>query len=475
MFGPALRPTRADFAALLRLALPIVVVQVGMMAMGVVDTMMVGHVSPQALAAAALGNLFSWGLASFGTGVLMVLDPVIAQARGARDEQAIALGIQRGFVLAAVLSVPTALAHLGAGPFFRLLQQPADVIPLATGYVYRVIPGVFPFLAFVVLRQTLQAFHRTRPIVATIVAANLANAALNYLFIFGKLGFPAMGVLGSAWATTLSRWWMGLALLVLAWPQVGAYLRHEVPGVFRRRPLWRLVEVGVPIGGQMILEMGAFGSIALLMGWLGTIQIAAHQVAINMAALTFMVPVGVASAGAVLVGHAVGQADPNGVRRSSLAALATGAGFMSLTAVSFLTFPGALASLYSNDATVLALAATLIPIAGVFQVFDGLQAVSMGLLRGLGDTRAPMWVSVLGFWCVGLPVSLLLGFGAHLGARGLWWGFVAGLGAVAIVLLVRLRRLAGGNIARLQIDEHTGPHPVPFVTPEAPTPSEPAL
>ncbi|HLF09964.1 MAG TPA: MATE family efflux transporter, partial [Gammaproteobacteria bacterium] len=377
-------PTRADLGALLRLAGPLVLIQVGMMLMGVVDTVMVGKVSAAALAAVALGNLYLLVISMFGMGVLLALDPIIAQALGAKDLLAVTRGLQRGIVLSVVLALPISVLLLTVEPVLTLVGQPAEVIPNAAGYVYRTIPAVWPFYAFVVLRQTLQAHHRTGPMLVTIIVANVLNGVLNYAWIYGELGFPAMGVLGSAWATTVSRWFMAASLLALGWRHLVPYLRRLAPNVFDPKPLARMLWLGSPIGAQMVLEIGAFGAVALLMGWLGVTQVAAHQVAINIASLTFMVPLGVSSAAAVIVGHCVGRGDVAGVRRSTLAALLLGAGFMSLTALLFIGFPAFLAGIYTRDLAVLQLAVLLLPIAGVFQVFDGLQVVALGLLRGLG-------------------------------------------------------------------------------------------
>jgi MATE family multidrug resistance protein len=456
MNGTKIFPSRAEFGVLLRLAGPIVLIQVGLIAMGVVDTIMVGHVSAAALAAVALGNLYSFGLCIFGLGVLLALDPIIAQALGANDSAAVQRGLQRGLVLSVVLTVPTSVLLLGAEPALTLLQQPAEVIPDAAAYVYRILPSVWPFFAFVVLRQTLQAHHRTRPIVITIVVANLINAGLNYLWIFGNFGFPALGVLGSAWATSVSRWLMAGLMLALGWRYLLPYLGSLASNVFALRPVMRMLHVGAPIGVQMLLEFGAFATIALLMGWLGVVQVAAHQVAINLASQTFMVAIGISSAAAVVVGHAVGRGDTQGVHRSSLAALMLGVGFMTFTALAFVSVPSVLAGVYTDQVEVLRLAAALIPIAGVFQVFDGIQAVSLGLLRGLGDTRVPMVVSIVGFWCLGMPVSLWLAFGLGQGAIGLWWGLVVGLAIVAVVLVLRIKHREGRELERLMIDEHGG-------------------
>ena len=210
--------------------------------------------------------------------------------------------------------------------------------------------------------------------------------------------------------------------------------------------------LGAPIGIQLQLELGAFGVIALLMGTLGTVAMAAHQVAINLASLTFMVPLGVSAAAAVRVGHAVGREDGPGARRAAAAAVLCGVGFMALTALLFIGFPHALASIYTLDREVVVLAAALIPIAGVFQVFDGLQVVSAGILRGIGDTRIPMLINVLGFWLFGMPVSIGLGFGVGLGPEGLWWGFVVALAALASLLLLRVGRRLSRPVARILVD-----------------------
>jgi MATE family multidrug resistance protein len=447
-------PRRGELRAMLRLAVPVVVVQVGMMLMGVVDTVMVGHLqgSSLGLAAVALGHLYFFGIAVFGMGTLMVLDPVVAQAVGARDEDAVARGIQRGVLLAVILAIPSIGVLLVAQPALVFARQPAEVVPLAAAYILRLAPGVLPFFLFIVFRQSLQALRRTAPIVISIVIANLVNGGLNWLWIFGHGPVHPMGVLGSAWATTVSRWVLAGLLVALAWRDLRPRLRRRLAEVWDPAPLGRMLRLGLPIGFQYVLEFGAFALVALMMGWLGTRQMAGHQVAINLASLTFMVPLGVGDAASVLVGHAVGRADPVGARSSARAALLCGAGFMSCTALLFLGLPHGLARLYTVDPGVVAVAAALIPLAGVFQVFDGLQVVAGGILRGLGETRVAMMVNLLGYWLLGLPVSYLLGFRAGWGPVGLWWGLVVGLGVVATVLLTRVRAALRRQQGRVVID-----------------------
>jgi MATE family multidrug resistance protein len=443
----------AELRALSRLALPIVVVQVGMMFMGVVDTIMVGHVSPQALGAVALGNLYYFAVAIFGQGILLALDPVVSQAVGAHDPPAISRAVQRGFVISLLLTVLVSVVMPSAGFMLTLMRQPADVVPLAHTYVMAIIPGVAPFFFFVVLRQTLQAMHKMWPIVFTIIIANLANVLINWILIYGKWGAPALGVAGAAIATSISRWIMFFLIALLSWPWIKNYVHPWRREAFAFAPLVRMLQIGTPIGMALFLEYATFGAIALLMGVLGTMEVAGHQIAINLASLTFMVPAGIGAAATVLVGNAIGRGDAAAARRAAKASLVAGVGVMTLSAIVFLSVPQFLASLYTNDATVIAIAVALIPIAGVFQIFDGIQVVGSGVLRGAGDTHAPMIIGLLGFWLIGMPVSIYLGLFTVLRAQGLWWGFVAGLAAVAGFLLLRIRHRFARDLIRLDVDE----------------------
>ena len=443
---------RDELRAMVRLALPIVAVQLGQMLMGVVDTIMVGHVSPEAIAAVALGNLYFFGAAIFGMGALMALDPVVAQAVGAGDTIGVARGVQRGLILALGLSVVATALLLPARPVLGLLRQPAGVADVAATYARVEIVGILPFYLFGALRQSLQAIKRVAPIVGAIVAGNLTNVGLNYLWIYGNLGFPAGGAIGSAWATSVSRWVMLALLLAVAWRSLRPQLIPLRREALAWEPLRRMVVLGAPIGIQYELEYGVFAVVGIMMGWMGMEQLAGHQVALNLASLALMVPLGVSAAAAVLVGHAVGRGDIAEARRAAAAGLVAGVGFMSASALVMLLLPMSLARIYTTDAGVAALAASLIPIAGVFQVFDGIQVVSIGILRGVADTRAPMVVNVLGFWLVGLPVSAALGFGAGGGPRGLWWGLTVGLMLVALILVWRVRRRLSGAVARIVID-----------------------
>ena len=448
--GRALRlPTRSDIRDVARLAAPIAVVQVGLMMMGVVDAAIVGRYSAQGLAAVALGNVYFHSVIALGQGTLMALDPLVAQAVGAKDQSAIELALQRGIVLCIAMAIPLSLALLFGEQIFLPLRQPADVVPLAAAYARACIPGVLPYLAFITLRQTVQAFALVRPVVVAVVVANVANALLDWLLVFGKLGFPEMGPVGSGWATTISRWLMAIILLWGCRHVLMPFLRRWRREDLAVGPLWHMLRIGFPIGLQLWIEFMAFSVALLFVGVLGAIPMAGHQIALMLAALTYMVPLGVSAAAAVLVGHAVGRGDPEVARREAGAALACGVGFMSVTAIILILFAPWLARLFTTDPGILAAATALIPIAGVFQVFDGIQGVSGGILRGAGDTRVPMWANFAGYAVLALPLGVWLCFTLGLGARGIWWGLSAGLAAVAALLGWRVHVILGGELQRL--------------------------
>lgn len=421
--------------------------------MGVVDTVMVGRLSAAALGGVALGNLCFFACVVTGMGILMGLDPLVAQAVGARDHTGVARSIQRGMVLSLALAAPAACVLLASESVLRFLGQPVDVVPLAGAYARWTALSVLPYYMTVVLRQSLQALHRLRPILISILLANLINVALNWVLIFGNLGFPVLGVSGAAVATVIGRWAMPFLLLWLARNDLRPSLRPLRREVLAIGPLARMFSLGLPIGVMSLLEYTAFGGVALLMGRLGTVPVAAHQVAINIASLTFMVPFGVGQAAAVLVGNAIGAGDMVRARREARAALFYGVGFMAFAAMTFLSFPAAIARTYTTDQATLALAASLIPVAGVFQLFDGMQAVAAGILRGAGDTRVPMLVNLAGFWLAGIPVSLFLGFRTDMGPVGLWWGLVMGLLVVALILVVRTRSLLRRELTRVVVEQ----------------------
>ncbi|MCC6781619.1 MAG: MATE family efflux transporter [Planctomycetes bacterium] len=431
----------SELRSLLRLAAPILLVQLGQFAMAFVDAAMVGRVSQQALAGIALGNMLVWGLFVFGQGVLAVLDARVAHALGRGDGARARATIQQGLALASFVSLPLMGIGFFAEPIFRALDQPNDVLPLAVDYARWAVPSLLPALLFVALRQSLQAMTTVRPIVVAVLLTNLLNFALDAWLIFGGLGLPPLGVEGAAIATLVSRIAMTVLLAAIAWPLLRPLLRPFDWRMATPRTLLPLALAGLPVGCQYALELGAFSGSTTFLGWIGSEAQAAHTVALKLATASFMVPLSISLAAAVRVGHALGRGDAPAARRAGLAAIVAGAVVMAGFGLAFLLLPQALARTITDVAAVVTAAATLTMIAGVFQVFDGIQVVCVGVLRGLGDTRTPFFVNVLGFWVLGIPVGLLLAFPAGLGAAGFWWGLVLGLATVAAILGLRVRRL----------------------------------
>jgi multidrug resistance protein, MATE family len=447
-----LRPTAADLRSLIQLALPVMAVEMGMMSMHVVDALFVGHISATALAAVSLALIYYFTVVVVGMGTLVGFDALVSQAVGAGDQISVRRALQRGLVLAAALCVPLALVLWPTEPLMRALHQRPEIIPVAVRIVHISILGLPGALVFVVLRQTLQAMEQLRPILIAVVLANVINAVCNWLLINGHLGAPALGVDGSAVASVIGRTAMPLILLWTSRDVLLPLLRERDPLLFDVAPLLRMLQIGAPVGVQYLLEVGVFNAVALLMGMQATRTLAAHQVAINLASFTFMMPLGIGAAAAVLVGQAIGRDDAPAARRAAVAALIVGLVASAITTIIFLAVPRWLASAYVSEPDVIALAAVLIPLAGVFQLFDGLQAVAGGALRGAADTRAAMIANILGFWAIGLPLGLTLAFRAGMGPAGLWWGLVAGLAAVSLVLLIRLYQRFGGPLTRVHVD-----------------------
>jgi MATE family multidrug resistance protein len=404
------------------------------------------------MAAVALGNLLFLAVAIFGMGVLTGLDPIISQAVGAGDEPAVARGVQRGLLLTLGLTVLSTLAIVPARPVLQALRQPPEIVPTVVGYMQIAAGGFLPFFAVILVRVVLQATGRLASMVWATFAANVLNLLLNWVFVFGHLGAPALGAIGSSWATTLSRWALAVFMVAFAWRELRRRIWPWARDAMTLRPLGRVLALGAPIGAQYELELGIFTIVGLMMGRLGAIPMAANQVALNLASITFMVPLGVSIAASVLVGRAIGRGDMREARRAAGASLACGIGFMALSAVIMLTAPALLARVYTTDVAVATLAATLIPIAGVFQVFDGTQVVSIGVLRGTGDTRTPMLVNILGYWMIALPLSAWLGLYTPAGPVGMWWGLVAGLVIVALILVTRVRVRLRGQVRRLEVE-----------------------
>lgn len=440
----ALVPPRGSLRQLFHLAGPVIVAEIGWMAMGVVDTIMVGPLGPIAIGTVGLGSIVFMAVAIFGMGLLLGLDTLVSQAFGAGQVTECHTWLVHSLALAVLIGVPATVLLANARSGLTLLGLHPDVLRLIQPYVGAVVWSLVPLLVYAAFRRYLQGMSVVRPIVVALVTANLVNVVANWALIYGRFGLPALGVTGAAWATVISRTYLAVVLgvaSVIRLADFGVPRRHVLAS-FEWWRLGRLISLGLPAASQITLEVGVFAAATALAGTLDPVSLAAHQIALNVASTVFMVPLGVASAGAVLVGQAVGRRSAEQAARAGWTALGSMGVFMAGVAVVFVAVPDWLVAPFTNDPAVVRLAAALLLIAAFFQLFDGLQVVATGVLRGLGDTRTPMLLNLAGHWGLGLPVGYALCFVSGWGVRGLWVGLSVGLISVGLVLvLVWARRV----------------------------------
>jgi multidrug resistance protein, MATE family len=426
---------------LVALAVPVVLSELGWMAQGVVDNIMVGRLGPEAIGAVSLGNAVYYTPCLFGIGLMLGLDTLVSQAYGRQDHDECHRWLAQGVYLACIITPPLMLLIWAMSHFFTRFGVTPSVAEPASSYLLILGWSTLPLLLYGGTRRYLQGVGQVRVITVTYVLANLLNWGGNWVLIYGKLGFPALGVNGSAISTCVARVAMAAALLGFAW----RYERTRGHPLFRhwagpqRDRLKILVKIGAPAAGQILLEVGAWNLSTFSAGYLNPVALATHAIALNYASISYMVPLGVSAAAAVSVGHAVGAGNPGRARRAGWLALGLGTAFMLCAGVVFFVAPRPLILLYTQDPRVLLVAPSLFWVAAAFQVFDGIQTVCTGALRGLGETRGPMIANFVGYWILGLPLGLTLCFILKWGIYGTWIGLTLALIVISCSLLFRWR------------------------------------
>ena len=424
---------RKQLAPTLRLAVPVILAELGWMGMGLVDTLMVAPLGPAAIAATAVGNSLHLGVAIFGMGLLLGLDTLVAQAYGAGNRALCRRWLTTGLRLAVATTLPMMLVLGGIWWLTPSLGFHPETQPLLQGYFSILVLSTPALFVYAALRRYLQSTGHVTAVMLTLVTANLVNFAANWALINGHLGMPALGVTGAAWATFTARLYMVAVLAFTVWKSdrgVPAASATTPPA-----PMRRLLSLGLPAASTVTAEVGIFSLLTALAGQLPPIATAAHQIALNLSAMVFMVHLGLASAGAIRVGHAIGARDYAEARHAGWTVIVMSVSLSLVTGAIFLLVPETLIAVYTTEAGVVQLASQLLAIAALFQIFDGLQGVTTGTLRGLGDTRTAMVSNLAAFWLIGAPVSYGLCFRAGWGAPGLWWGLLLGLVLTSIVLL----------------------------------------
>lgn len=445
--------TRTELRSLFALAWPAAVTQVGLMLISVVDTLVVARVSPDALAASALAGMWQWSTLSFGMGAVMGIDPLISQAHGRGDGEASALGLQRGLLVAWLASIPIGLAMALTGEALRALGQPPEIAALAARYNLLRLPSVPCFLLFTAYRQFLQARGRMGPATTLIYAVNVLNALLAWSLVFGHLGAPPMGLDGAALAGTVTSLALLLGLMAamrMGRLSAGAERRWDRVS-FAPAGLFAVLRIGVPVGLQLWLEAFAFTFASFMVGWISVAAVAAHQIALNLASLTFMMPLGISMGASARVGNLIGQGNATAMKRAVRVSLLSGIGVMSFSALGFTVLRAQLPQLYTSEAALIAATATILPLAGAFQLSDGAQVVAGGVLRGMGRPHAAAVANLLGYYGLALPLGYVLAFKLELGLRGIWLGLTCGLLVVSIALLTLVLRAARRPLSELTV------------------------
>ena len=423
------------------MAFPVVLSQMGQVSVSLVDNMMVGHVGTTELAAAAFANsVFMIGMV-FGMGVTMGLTPLVGTAFGKKDNHKTIEWLKNGVFSHLVAAVFLSLLMLGVYFLLPIMGQPEDVLQLAQPYYVLLGFSYMPFMLFFSFKQFFEGIGNTKMAMHITLTANVVNVIVNYIFIFGKFGFPELGLIGAGIGTLTSRILMPLMFAgYIIWNR--KYLDYFIKAnkeILRFESIIRLLKIGIPIGFQLIVEVTAFAVGAVMMGWLGDVTLAAHQVAIGMASFTYMISLGVSQANTIRVSHQIGIRDYVSMRMAALASTHLVLGFMSIAAIVFIVARKILPLLFTTDPAVVEIAASLLIIAAIFQFFDGLQVVMQSTLRGMADVTVPMFIAFIAYLLIGLPSSYILAFVFGIGAQGVWYGYVVGLAIAGILFYFRFQ------------------------------------
>jgi multidrug resistance protein, MATE family len=425
------------------LAYPVMLSMLGQVMTGVADSIMIGRTGATPLAAASLANVVFMLLLTFGIGVSYAITPFVAEADGRKDKTMIVDLLRHGFIINLVTGVILVGLILITQPLLHQVNQPEEVVELALPYLTIISFSILPFMVFQTYRQFGEGLHSTRMAMIIVIGCNLVNIALNYILIYGKLGFPALGLNGAGWATLISRILMGI--FMTAYIYYGKKFLHYRMGFsfgnYSRNLVTKMLHIGIPAGIQFIFEVSAFGFSAIMMGWLGTTALAAHQIAINLATISYMTTSGLGAAATIRVGHYLGKNDFPTLRRAGFTLMNMALVIMLIWGIAFIVWRYALPELYINDPDVIAIAAPLLIIAGLFQLSDGMQVVCAGALRGLQDVKIPSLLIFVAYWIIGLPLGYWIGFTLDYGPNGIWVGLLIGLTITASAMYIRFQNL----------------------------------
>ena len=427
-----------------KLALPVVLSQLGQVSVGVVDSMMVGRLGAVPLAAASLGNSIFFVLLMFGMGVSMGITPLVSIADGKGKWKRISHIFQHGLWINIVTAVLLILIILMISSRLNFLNQPEEVVEIAIPYLLIITASMLPFMIFQTFKQFAEGMSQTKQAMYVTIFCNLVNVFLNWVLIYGKLGAPELGLNGAGIATLISR---VLMPILMGWYVIKSkrYQRFNLRlGIKRLRFFMvnRILKIGVPTGFQYVFEVSAFSAAAVMMGWIGVNALAGHQIALNLASISYMMAAGLSTAGMIRVSNQIGKGNQKAMREAGLVVFGMVLVFMFTCAVIFVLFRFTLPTFYIQDQEVIQISASLLVIAGLFQLSDGVQVVGLGVLRGMEDVKFPTIITLVAYWVLGLPLGYFLAFELEMGAKGIWYGLLIGLTTTAIVLFFRFTLLS---------------------------------
>mgnify|MGYP001319055834 FL=1 len=422
-----------------KLAYPVIIGQLGIIMMGVVDSIMVGRLGSVPLAAASLGNSLIFIILIVGIGCSIVISPLVAILVGGKRYTECGVYFRQSLLVNVLLSFAMiAVIFIGVN-FIYKLNQPPEVIELTVVYMSIVGLSALPLMIYQTYKQFIEGLSIMKPAMVIAILANIINAFANWVLIFGELGFPKLGLAGAAWATFSSRVFMAVAIMIYVMKNE-KFKQFDVTFHFRgiNFPIIKkILRLGLPSGFQYFFEVGAFSFAVIMIGWIGANELAAHQIAINLASISFMAVLGISQAASIRVGNAMGEQNVAKIRKAGFTGIALGASIMSLAGISFILLNNFLPTLYIDDEAVISIASRLIIIAALFQLSDGTQAVGIGVLRGLTDVKGPTIITFVAYWIISLPIAYILAFNFNLGVDGVWIGLLIGLTASAILLTLR--------------------------------------
>jgi len=437
------------FGKTFHLAYPVMLSQLGHIMVGIVDSIMVGQLGPTELAASSFANNFMAVFMMFGIGVTYGITPMVAQADGKKDHGKLTRLLRHGIILSILAGLFLALLMFALSALFPFMKQPEEVIRLGKPYFFIIASSLLPLIIFQGFRQFAEGMSVTKPTMFITILANGLNVLLNYLLIYGKLGFPELGLNGAGWATLVSRIVMafGMMWFVRNYSRFKAYRSGFSLKHFKADFFMPMLKIGIPTGGQFVFEVGAFAMAAIMMGWLGTIPLAAHQIAISLVSLSYMMASGISAASTVRVGNQLGKEDYPNLKRAGNTSYFMVLIFMALCSAIYILFNGFFPTIYVDEKEVIGIASSLIIIAGLFQLSDGVQVVGLGCLRGMSDVKVPTIITLVAYWGLAIPTSYLFGFVLDFGPQGIWYGLLTGLTVAAITLYIRFNKLSNKKIS----------------------------